>query len=55
MFIFVTEGDVRPVRVMVGPLNVTRLVGETAILECSAAGLPAPVITWTRQGLSRPD
>ncbi|XP_014664618.1 PREDICTED: protogenin-like [Priapulus caudatus] len=37
-------------KIIAASRNVTRVVGETAELECLATGNPAPDITWTREG-----
>lgn len=47
----VAENDRRrPATLVTRPVSITKVAGETAILECSAAGVPSPVITWTKEG-----
>ena len=40
----------RPPSLVTRPVNHNILAGETATLECSAAGVPTPVISWSKEG-----
>lgn len=33
-----------------GPFNVTVTTGVRAVLSCEATGIPAPKVTWKRNG-----
>ena len=45
-----SENSDSAARLLVEPQNITQLLGSVAVLECAAAGIPRPTITWTRQG-----
>lgn len=47
----VSDTDMKPARFVIGPQDQALKVGETAVFECLATGLPLPGIVWTREGI----
>lgn len=54
MFYCPYPGETRPPRFLVKPLDAIYLQGETAVLDCAAAGVPQPEIRWLKDGITIP-
>lgn len=53
--LMVTSQDDKPPPLIIhGPVNQTLPVKSVAVLTCAAVGLPAPVISWYRDGIPVP-